>query len=47
MDVIYIFACLMQLDCVLTHTPEGIFEKKRKIYHTMIYLNFKAAWERP
>ena len=31
MDVIYIFAYLMQLDYVLTHTPEGIFKKKRKI----------------
>ena len=30
MDVIYIFACLMQLDYVLTHTPEGIFKKKEK-----------------
>ena len=27
MDVIYIVACLMQLDYILTHTPEGIFEK--------------------
>ena len=26
MDVIYIFACLMQLDYILTHKTEGIFD---------------------
>ena len=39
MDVIYIFACLMQLDYILTHTTEGIFDLKKYIYPSIIYLN--------
>ena len=39
MDVIYIFACLMQLDYILTHKTEGIFDLKIYIYPSIIYLN--------
>ena len=39
MDVIYIFACLMQLDYILTHQTEGIFDLKKYIYPSIIYLN--------
>ena len=42
MDDIYILACLMQSDCVLTHTSEGIFKKKQK-QHNMKYLKFTEA----
>ena len=41
MDDIYILACLMQSDCVLTHTSEGIFKKKQQ--HNMTYLKFRDA----
>ena len=39
MDVIYIVACLMQLDYILTHKTEGIFDFLKKIYPSIIYLN--------
>ena len=42
MDIIYIFACLMQLDYVLTHTPEGIFKKKRKKWYTITFRDTHA-----
>ena len=42
MDDIYVLACLMQSDCFLTHTSEGIF-KKIYIYHNMTYLKFRDA----
>ena len=41
MDVIYIFACLMLLYYVLTHTPEGIL-KKRKIWYTITFRDTHA-----
>ena len=35
MDVIYIFACLMQLDYVLTHTPGPTFSVVSKYEHNL------------
>ena len=36
MDDIYILACLMQLVCVLTHTSEGMFKKKKKNHNKVV-----------